>query len=211
MRGAFATGPKNRAMVREFFRHGSNAIVAGTIAALGGAHAAGGLKQKPIPLAIGVLLFFQSEYTTHRYLLHAKPSKNEFVHSLQRRLHYDHHVDPAKLELLFLPPWALFPTVAAYIAIYYAVTRNKDAVASLLMGNLLGLFYYEWVHYVAHVPFKPKTPYGRWIKKYHLWHHFKNEKLWYGVTNPTADYLIGTYVDVADAKKSCSTKYLYVN
>jgi len=183
--------------------------LAGTAVALGAAAATGLLKQKPIPLAIGTLLFFQSEYTTHRYLLHAKPAKNEFVLKLQRRLHYDHHVEPAKLELLFLPPWALFPTMAAYVGIYAAITRNKDTVASLVLGNLLGLLYYEWVHYVAHIPYKPVTPYGRWIKKYHLWHHFKNEHLWFGVTNPTADYLVGTYADVADVGKSGTTKYLF--
>jgi 4-hydroxysphinganine ceramide fatty acyl 2-hydroxylase len=196
-------------MVREFFRHGSNALIAGGAAALVAAAALGGPKQKPVPLAIGVLLFFQSEYTTHRYLLHAKPSKNEFVAALQRRLHYDHHIDPSKLELLFLPPWALFPSVAVYAALYAALTRNKDTVASLLLGNLLGLLYYEWVHYVAHVPYKPVTPYGRWIKKYHLWHHFKNEKLWFGVTNPSGDYLSHTYLDVADAERSDSTRILF--
>jgi len=177
--------------------------------ALGAAAATGVLKAKPVPLAIGTLLFFQSEYTTHRFLLHAKPSKNAFVHKLQRRLHYDHHVEPAKLELLFLPPWALFPSIILYAGIYTAVTRNRDTVASLLLGNILGLLYYEWVHYVAHIPFKPVTPYGRWIKKYHLWHHFKNEKLWFGVTNPTGDYLAKTYLDVSEAGKSGSTRVLF--
>jgi hypothetical protein len=196
-------------MVREFFRHGSNAILAGGAVSLVAASAFGVLKQKPVPLAIGALLFFQSEYTTHRYLLHAKPSKNAFIHGLQRRLHYDHHVEPAKLELLFLPPWALFPAMALYTGLYAAITRNKDATASLLLGNILGLLYYEWVHYVAHIPFKPVTPYGRWIKKYHLWHHFKNEKLWFGVTNPSGDYVVGTYLDVAEAEKSGSTRVLF--
>ena len=108
-----------------------------------------------------------------------------------------------------MPPWALVPTLAAYVGLYAALTRNKDTVASLLLGNLLGLLYYEWVHYVAHIPFKPLTPYGRWIKKYHLWHHFKNEKLWFGVTNPAGDYVVGTYLDGADATRSESTRVLY--
>jgi hypothetical protein len=196
-------------MVREFFRHGSNALIAGGAVALAAAAAAGGPKQKPIPLAVGLLLFFQSEYTTHRFLLHAKPSKNEFVHGLQRRLHYDHHVEPARLDLLFLPPWALVPAIVFYAGLYTAVTRNKDTVASLLMGNLLALFFYEWVHYVAHIPYKPVTPYGRYIKKYHLWHHFKNEKLWFGVTNPAGDFAIGTYADVADVERSPNTRILF--
>jgi 4-hydroxysphinganine ceramide fatty acyl 2-hydroxylase len=203
-------GEQNRTeMVREFFRHGSNAMLVGGAAALLGAHVFGGPKQKPIPVAIGALLFFGSEYSTHRFLLHAEPSQNEFVHGLQRRLHYDHHVDPAKLELLFLPPWALIPSMAFYGALYGLLTRDADTVASLTFGNLLGLIYYEWVHYVAHIPYKPKTPYGRYIKKYHLWHHFKNEKLWFGVTNPSMDHLSGTYMDVTEADRSASTRVLF--
>ena len=209
MRGCYGAGPKTAAMVKEFFRHGSNAVIAGGVAALAAAAVLGGPKQKPVPLAIGALLFFQSEYTTHRYLLHAKPSKNRFIHGLQRRLHYDHHVEPAKLELLFLPPWALVPTLAVYAALYAALTRNRDTVASLVMGNLLGLLYYEWVHYVAHIPYRPRTPVGRWMKKYHLWHHFKNEHLWFGVTNPSMDFVWRTYVRVDEADRSGSTRILF--
>jgi sterol desaturase/sphingolipid hydroxylase (fatty acid hydroxylase superfamily) len=183
-------------------------LVAGA-ASLLAASALGGPKQKPAAVGVGALLFFASEYSTHRFLLHAKPSENEFILDLQRRLHYDHHVEPAKLELLFLPPWALVPTLALFGGAYAAITRDRDTTASLIFGNLLGLFYYEWVHYVAHIPYKPKTPYGRYIKKYHLWHHFKNEKLWFGVTNPTFDHLVGTYLDVAEADRSSSTRVLF--
>jgi 4-hydroxysphinganine ceramide fatty acyl 2-hydroxylase len=196
-------------MVREFFRHGSNALLVGGAAALLVAHALGRPKQKAIPVAVGALLFAASEYTTHRFLLHAEPSGNAFVHGLQRRLHYDHHVEPAKLELLFLPPWALLPSLGIFGTAYAILTRDAGTVASLTFGNLLGLIYYEWVHYVAHIPYKPKTRYGRYIKKYHLWHHFKNEKLWFGVTNPSMDHVYGTYLDVADANRSSSTRVLF--
>jgi len=184
-------------------------MLVGGAAALLAAPALRGPKQKPIPVAIGALLFFASEYSTHRFLLHAEPSKSEFVLGLQRRLHYDHHVDPAKLELLFLPPWALVPTLGFFGAVYAILTRDPDTVASLTLGNLLGLIYYEWVHYVAHIPFKPKSAVGRYVKKYHLWHHFKNEKLWFGVTNPAIDHFAGTYLDVVEADRSASTRVLF--
>jgi hypothetical protein len=196
-------------MVKEFFRHGSNAMLAGGAASLLGLHALGKPALKPLPVALGALLFFGSEYGAHRFLLHAPPSSNDFVLGLQRRLHYDHHVDPAKLELLFLPPWALVPTLGLVTAGYAALTRDAGTVASLGLGNLLGLLYYEWVHYVAHIPYKPRTAWGRYIKKYHLWHHFKNEKLWYGVTNPAIDHVARTYLDVAEAERSAHTRVLF--
>ena len=93
--------------------------------------------------------------------------------------------------------------------VYFAITRSAGVTFSLILGNLIGLLYYEWVHYVAHIPYQPRTPFGRWMKKYHLWHHFKNERLWYGVTNPTMDFVSRTYARVDDVEKSGSTRVLY--
>jgi hypothetical protein len=62
---------------------------------------------------------------------------------------------------------------------------------------------------VAHIPYKPVTPYGRWIKKYHLWHHFKSERHWFGVTNPLVDVLGSTYAAVESIDKSMTTRRLY--
>jgi len=196
-------------MVLAFMRHGSNALLVAGAAGLAAAAASGRAKVKPAAVAGGALLFFLSEYGTHRFLFHAAPSGVPFVRGLQRRLHYDHHVDPARLDLLFLPPWFLLPALGIFTGLYALIVREPATVRSLVLGNLLGLLYYEWVHYVAHIPFAPVTPYGRWIKKYHLWHHFKNEKLWFGVTNPSVDALSGTYLGVADAERSPTVRSLY--
>ena len=196
-------------MIREFFRHGSNAALAVALAALGGAFALG-VWQFSAPLALaGAMLFFCSEYTTHRFLFHARPSRVRWVLNLQHRLHYDHHVDPPKLDLLFLPWWFVLPSALAFFCLYLAATRSVAASTSLLFGSLIGLAFYEWVHYVAHVSFVPRTPFGRYMKKYHLWHHFKNERLWYGVTNPTMDYAMHTYGDVATAERSTTVREIW--
>jgi hypothetical protein len=197
------------AMVATFLKHGSNvAIVAMSLllAAAMGLHAVAFV---PVAILIGALLFFLTEYSTHRFLLHAPPMKNPSVLRMQHRLHYDHHVEPERLDLLFLPPWFLFPALAIFVAVYFAIAHNVAVVAALVLGNLLGLLYYEWVHYVAHIPYRPRTPVGRWMKKYHLWHHFKNEHLWFGVTNPSMDFVWRTYVRVDEADRSGSTRILF--
>jgi hypothetical protein len=160
-------------------------------------------------MPLGALCFFASEYTTHRFLFHAAPSRIPFVLRLQHLLHYDHHVDPARLDLLFLPLWFVVPSTLAFAAVYALATRDAALVFSLTVGSWCGLLYYEWVHYVAHVPFKPVTPYGRWIKKYHLWHHFKSERHWFGVTNPVVDVLGRTYIRVEDVTKSPTVRVLH--
>jgi 4-hydroxysphinganine ceramide fatty acyl 2-hydroxylase len=195
-----------------FWRHGSNTVLAlGIIAliALFAAHVLAFAPASLIAVAIGALVFFVSEYTTHRFMLHAAPQKHPFVLKLQHRLHYDHHIEPARLDLLFLPLWFAIPVAALTFGIYFAVTRSWSTSATLLLGSLLGLLWYEWVHYVAHIPFVPKTPFGRWIKKYHLWHHFKNERMWFGVTNPSMDFVGRTYARVEEVERSGSTRVLF--
>ena len=195
-----------------FWRHGSNTVLllgALALIVLFATHILAFAPASLLALAVGALVFFVSEYTTHRFLLHATPQKNAFVLRLQHRLHYDHHVDPARLDLLFLPLWFALPVAALTLAIYFAVTRDWSTSGALLLGSVLGLLWYEWVHYVAHIPYVPKTPFGRWMKKYHLWHHFKNERLWFGVTNPSMDVAWRTYARVDDVERSGTTRVLF--
>ncbi|MGZ3497111.1 MAG: sterol desaturase family protein [Vulcanimicrobiaceae bacterium] len=196
-------------MIAGFLRHGSNTLLIALVVGLAALLASSRAGFSAIALVIGAVVFFISEYTTHRFLFHAKPSRVPFVLRLQHRLHYDHHTDPSKLELLFLPAWFVLPTAALYLIVAFALTHNIGTSVCALLGSLAAMLYYEWVHYVAHVPFVPRTPLGKYMKKYHLWHHFKNEHLWYGVTNPSVDLVVGTYRRVEDAERSGSTRELF--
>ena len=196
-------------MIIAFFKHGSNAILVGAALVLFSLFAAVRVPFSWVAALIGALVFFASEYTTHRFLFHAKPSKMPWLLKLQHRLHYDHHIDPPKLELLFLPPWFVIPVTFLYFGIFFAVTRNLTLSLSFVFGAMAALAYYEWVHLVAHVPFNPVTPFGRYVKKYHLWHHFKNEHLWYGVTNPSMDHVMGTYRNVDEVERSTTVREIW--
>ncbi|HTU69989.1 MAG TPA: sterol desaturase family protein [Candidatus Baltobacteraceae bacterium] len=196
-------------MIATFFRHGSNAVLALVILAAIAAFALGAVPFALSGALIGAAVFFVSEYTTHRFLFHAQPSKAPWLLKLQHRLHYDHHIDPPKLELLFLPLWFVLPTTLLYFGLYAAITRNLPFAFSLAFGSVCALFYYEWVHYVAHIPFTPKTTFGRFVKKYHLWHHFKNEHFWYGVTNPSMDFAGASYRDVEAVERSTTVREIW--
>lgn len=56
-------------------------------------------------------------------LFHLKPPKNVFLLKMLRRLHYDHHVYPDDLKLLFLPVWFSIPSFTIYLLISYAITK----------------------------------------------------------------------------------------
>ncbi|MBE9917405.1 fatty acid hydroxylase [Paenibacillus donghaensis] len=148
-----------------------------------------------IAFASGMAAYSAAEYFTHRFLFHIKTPKNPFLLKLIKRLHYDHHVNPNNLHLLFLPVWYTLPNMAIAGAIAYFLTSSLVTTNAFIAGVMVFLLFYEWKHYIAHRPVQPVSPWGRWMKKVHLWHHFKNENYWYGVTNPLYDWALGTFED----------------
>jgi hypothetical protein len=90
-------------MVRDFLLHGSNTALIAAAIIIGAVAATDTVTLFPLWIVAGVALFYLSEYGWHRFVFHAPPSNVGWLRLLQHRLHYDHHVDPARLDLLFLP------------------------------------------------------------------------------------------------------------
>jgi 4-hydroxysphinganine ceramide fatty acyl 2-hydroxylase len=195
-------------MVLTFLRHGSNVWLALLLVALVAGFAAGFFAFSIVWIVIGALTFYVSEYGFHRFAFHAEPSGFPFVRKLQHRLHYDHHTEPERLDLLFLPLWFLIPNLVL-TALGYALIFGWVTVASAIFGVTLAIFQYEWVHYIAHGPYQPRTRAGRWLKQYHLRHHFISEKFWFGVSNPSMDFVGRTYRTARDVTRSTTTRKLY--
>jgi 4-hydroxysphinganine ceramide fatty acyl 2-hydroxylase len=196
-------------MIREFSRHGSNAVLIFGALAICLAVAFGEVQLLPLWILGGALLFHLSEYGTHRFLFHAPPSKNGWILRAQHRLHYDHHVEPNRLDLLFLPVWYVVPNFAVVVLGTWALLGDPQVVTSFLLGAILALLHYEWVHYIAHISYRPQTRFGRWMKKYHLWHHFKNEHFWFGVSNPVLDLVYRTYRSPEGVSRSTTARVLH--
>ena len=196
-------------MVGTFLRHGSNIWLALGLAALIVCFAAGILPFYLLWVVIGALSFYVSEYGFHRFGFHAEPSRFAFVRKLQHRLHYDHHLEPSRLDLLFLPVWFVVPNLTITFLIAWGLIGAWQPALSVVLGAMLGLFHYEWVHYVAHIPYRPRTAFGRWMKKYHLWHHYKNEHFWFGVSNPVLDAVHLTYRDPEAVPRSTTARVLH--
>jgi 4-hydroxysphinganine ceramide fatty acyl 2-hydroxylase len=195
-------------VVATFFKHGSNGLLAVGGVAILASWVFGGLTLSPLWIVAGALLFYLNEYTWHRFVFHARPSRWAWLRRMQHRLHYDHHAEPNRLDLLFLPAWFLVPNLILN-ALVLAAIFGWARTPALLLGIMLGLLHYEWVHYLAHIPYQPRTAFGRWMKQYHLRHHFISEKLWFGVSNPSMDFVYRTYRAPKDVEKSGSVRKLY--
>lgn len=159
-------------------------------------------------VVLGMCVYIISEYLTHRFVFHMKPPENPLLLRFMKRIHYDHHADPNDLHLLFLPIWYSIPNLGVASVSFFFITRDLSDTVAFATGLMSFLLYYEWKHYLAHRPMTPLTRWGRWIKKTHLWHHFKNENFWYGVTTPALDILLGTFKDEKDVPRSQTAKDL---
>jgi 4-hydroxysphinganine ceramide fatty acyl 2-hydroxylase len=195
-------------MVLTFLRHGGVAALVVGVIVEAIVFSSGRIELRPLFILLGALMFYFSEYGMHRFAFHAPPLPWPWLRKFQHRLHYDHHVEPNRLDLLFLPLWFLAPNLAVAAGLF-ALPFGGEASASALFGMMLAILHYEWVHYVAHIPYQPRTRLGRWIKQYHLRHHFISEKHWFGVSNPTLDHVFGTFRDPTDVEKSGTTRKLY--
>jgi 4-hydroxysphinganine ceramide fatty acyl 2-hydroxylase len=145
----------------------------------------------------GVGCFALLEYLGHRVL----------YHRWFPRAHARHHADPGNLDHVFLPVGAVAGAVAAIAAVAAVLPRVE--APPFADGALVALLWYEWMHFLAHVPDVPKTAFGVALKRYHLLHHHLDEHLWFGITNPLGDMLFGTYRRARDVEARTGIRFLY--
>lgn len=156
---------------------------------------------------IGLLIFFPSEYAVHRGVFHFFADKP--AGKVLSKQHVAHHHAPDDLDYIFNDPRISVSVGLVYFAAYLAISRDLGAAAALSFGNFAGLLYYEHVHLAAHRPgSRPWTPWSRYMKRFHLWHHYKHEKLWFGVTSPLFDHAFGSHRDVRAVEASPTVRTL---
>jgi sterol desaturase/sphingolipid hydroxylase (fatty acid hydroxylase superfamily) len=159
----------------------------------------------PTLIAVGVATFIYPLvwYMLHRWVLHSRwMFKMPLLASTWKRIHYDHHQDPNHLEVLFGALHTTLPTIsAATLPIGYAIGIQwgpeygiGGAMAAFATG-LITTCFYEFVHCIQHLAYKPKRSFLQEMKKRHMAHHFHDENGNYGITTFLWDRLFGTFYD----------------
>jgi len=155
---------------------------------------------------IAVVLYPLVWYSLHRWVLHSRwMFKVPALAATWKRIHYDHHQDPNRLEILFGALHTTLPTIALATApIGYAIGGIGGAAAGLAAG-LLTTCVYEFCHCIQHLAYTPRHPLLVKMKQRHMAHHFHDETGNFGITNFFWDRLFGTsYAKVSDRKKSAT-------
>lgn len=168
---------------------------------------------RPSELLIPALLLLVhpfTEWTIHVVLLHLRPRRvlGFTLDPVASREHRKHHRDPSDLPLVFIPLPTLLASIPLVVLAAWLLTPDLPrAATALLSTSLIGLGY-EWIHYVCHAPYTPKSAFLRSRVRHHRLHHYKNEAYWFGVTLHLGDRLLGTLPEAEAVPRSPTARDL---
>ena len=149
-----------------------------------------------IPLGIVFGLFFWTfaEYTLHRFLFHHHPTtpRQERIFFL---FHGVHHAQPQDKTRLVMPFPVSIPMALLFVGLFYLILgvllKSPEWVAPLTAGFLVGYLAYDLTHYATH-HFPMRSGYAKFIKRYHMQHHYKSPDTRFGVSSPLWDWVFKT-------------------
>ncbi len=64
--------------------------------------------------------------------------------------------------------------------------------------RILGYLGYDWMHYYTHHAV-PKNRFGKFMRRFHLEHHFKTSTRQFGLSSPIWDYVFRSFRKPADS------------
>ena len=134
-------------------------------------------------------------YALHRFVLHGRfLYRSRLTAPLWKRIHFDHHQDPNRMDVLFGSPLNTLPTILVIVVpLGWVIGGGPAGAAASVCAGLLITCAYEFCHCVQHLNFKPRLRLLRRMKELHLTHHFHHEQGNYGITSFTLDRVLGTY------------------
>jgi sterol desaturase/sphingolipid hydroxylase (fatty acid hydroxylase superfamily) len=140
---------------------------------------------------VGVLIWSLLEYVLHRGLFHWE-GKGPSGKMLSFMLHGYHHEFPDDRMRLVAPPLMLF-VLGAVVGVLHYLVFGGQYWAQVFAGVTVGYVAYDWTHYYTH-HFHPRSGLGAWLRRYHLRHHFQEERARYGISSPLWDLVFRTYL-----------------
>ena len=169
----------------------------------------------PPTLAQGILAWVAATviyplvwYILHRWVLHSQwMYKSPLTARTWKRIHYDHHQDPNHLEVLFGALYTTLPTIAiATIPAGWLIGGVGGAAVCFAAGLLITCFY-EFMHCIQHLAYKPKNRLAVEMKRRHMAHHFHDEHGNFGITSFWPDRLFDTLYEREDRPAKSATVF----
>ena len=199
---------------RIFWQYPSPRIIAAAFALAAGTRLAlGGWRRLDLVVVLVVVAAQPfTEWVLHVFVLHFRPRKMGAVKVdlYIAKKHRAHHLDPVDIGMTFVQLPALFPLIAGFFVALLVGFRNLPLALSGTVSGYVLLFVYEWMHFLIHSTYVPRSRIYKIIYRAHRLHHFKSEHYWFGVTNPIGDIVLRTYPNQSTVTLSSTARTLGV-
>lgn len=161
-----------------------------------------------VAAASSVVMYPIIWYLLHRFVLHSRfLYRFSSTARLWKRIHYDHHQDPNRLDVLFGSLTNTLPTLLiATLPVGYWIGGWSGAFTAACSG-LLTTCAYEFCHCIQHLNFQPKSRWLQRIKRLHMAHHFHNETGNFGIVSFWVDQLFGTHYEEMTSRARSRTVF----
>jgi sterol desaturase/sphingolipid hydroxylase (fatty acid hydroxylase superfamily) len=148
----------------------------------------------PAGFILGMFFWTFLEYTLHRFVFHF-PARGKLQERIIFLFHGIHHAQPQCKTRLVMPPAVSIPMgfifYGLYILIIATLLQVPWWVSPLFAGTIFGYLIYDMIHYATHhLPMH--IGYAKFLKRYHMQHHFKTPNQRYGVSSPLWDLVLRT-------------------
>jgi sterol desaturase/sphingolipid hydroxylase (fatty acid hydroxylase superfamily) len=148
----------------------------------------------PLGVVSGIFFWTAAEYLLHRFFFHYVPSSPQ-LERIFYLFHGVHHDRPQDKTRLVMPLPVSIPLALVFYGLFYlllgVVLNAAWWVVPMMAGFLLGYLAYDLTHYAAH-HFPMRSGYAKYIKRYHMMHHYRNPDARFGVSTPIWDWVFGT-------------------
>lgn len=146
-------------------------------------------------LVAGTFIWTLTEYLLHRFVFHYEPTSKigQTIHFYTHGIHHDYPNDSTRLVM---PPVVSVPLATLFYFLFDAVLPSAS-VGAFFAGFIAGYITYDTVHYATHHA-RMENAVGRYLKKYHIRHHYLDPDRGYGVSSPLWDYVFGTRFSLKD-------------
>jgi len=139
-------------------------------------------------VVLGLFIWTFTEYSLHRWVFHYQPTSTwgKRIHFLMHGIHHDYPRDSTRLVM---PPSVSIP-LATLFWLAFRTLFGPD-YQGIFAGFLIGYVAYDTIHYATH-HWKSEGRLSRFLKEYHLRHHYQDDDRSFGVSSPLWDYVFGT-------------------
>ena len=138
----------------------------------------------------GWLIWSLLEYVLHRWVFHYVAS-SQWGKKQMFFIHGYHHEFPSDGMRLVAPIFMSWPLAVVFALVYY-LFLGPNHWLQLFAGSAAGYLAYDWIHYYTH-HFTPRNPIGKFLRKYHMLHHYKDGEAYFGISSPLWDFVFGTF------------------